>query len=110
MKSRVFILISIMMLLGNSLVLGQQDYTLKFSNISLRKKFPKQLKLDTTLFYTADKNFRALSKELIERGYFLHQINLDRENKVLIIDEGRQYEEIILRGIQSAELSVFSLN
>ena len=96
-----------MMLLGNSLVLGQQDYTLKFSNISLRKKFPKQLKLDTTLFYTADKNFRALSKELIERGYFLHQINLDRENKVLIIDEGRQYEEIILRGIQSAELSVF---
>ena len=72
-----------------------------------KKKFPKKLKLDTSILYSVDNNVRALSYELTEKGYFLHEISIDTLEKSIMINSGRHFDDIILNGTQSAELSIF---
>ena len=93
--------------LGRSIVHGQQYYALRFNDAGLQKKFPKKLKLDTSILYSADNNVRALSYELTEKGYFLHEITIDTLEKTIIINSGRHFDDIILNGTQSVELSIF---
>lgn len=93
--------------LGRSIVHGQQYYALRFNDAGLQKKFPKKLKLDTSILYSVDNNVRALSYELTEKGYFLHEITIDTLEKTIIINSGRHFDDIILNGTQSAELSIF---
>ena len=107
MNLRVFILIGMILFLGRSIVHGQQYYALRFNDAGLQKKFPKKLKLDTSILYSADNNVRALSYELTEKGYFLHEITIDTLEKTIIINSGRHFDDIILNGTQSVELSIF---
>ena len=107
MNLRVFILIGMILFLGRSIVHGQQYYALRFNDVGLQKKFPKKLKLDTSILYSVDNNVRALSYELTEKGYFLHEITIDTLEKSIIINAGRHFDDIILNGTQSAELSIF---
>lgn len=93
--------------LGRSIVHGQQYYALRFNDAGLQKKFPKKLKLDTSILYSVDNNVRALSYELTEKGYFLHEITIDTLEKTIIINSGRHFDDIILNGTQSVELSIF---
>lgn len=93
--------------LGRSIVHGQQYYALRFNDAGLQKKFPKKLKLDTSILYSVDNNVRALSYELTEKGYFLHEISIDTLEKSIIINSGRHFDDIILNGTQSVELSIF---
>ena len=93
--------------LGRSIVHGQQYYALRFNDAELQKKFPKKLKLDTSILYSVDNNVRALSYELTEKGYFLHEITIDTLEKTIIINSGRHFDDIILNGTQSVELSIF---
>lgn len=93
--------------MGRLIVHGQQYYALRFNDAGLQKKFPKKLKLDTSILYSADNNVRALSYELTEKGYFLHEISIDTLEKSIIINSGRHFDDIILNGTQSAELSIF---
>lgn len=107
MNLRVFILIGMILFLGRSIVHGQQYYALRFNDAGLQKKFPKKLKLDTSILYSVDNNVRALSYELTEKGYFLHEITIDTLEKTIIINSGRHFDDIILNGTQSVELSIF---
>ena len=107
MNLRVFIVVGLILFLGRSIVHGQQYYALKFNDAGVQKKFPKKLKLDTSILYSVDNNVRALGYELIEKGYFLHEITIDTLEKLLIINSGRHFDDIILNGTQSAELSIF---
>ena len=107
MNLRVFILIGMILFLGRSIVHGQQYYALRFNDAGLQKKFPKKLKLDTSILYSVDNNVRALSYELTEKGYFLHEISIDTLEKSIMINSGRHFDDIILNGTQSAELSIF---
>lgn len=93
--------------MGRLIVHGQQYYALRFNDAGLQKKFPKKLKLDTSILYSVDNNVRALSYELTEKGYFLHEISIDTLEKSIIINSGRHFDDIILNGTQSAELSIF---
>jgi len=93
--------------MGRLIVHGQQYYALRFNDAELQKKFPKKLKLDTSILYSVDNNVRALSYELTEKGYFLHEITIDTLEKSIIINSGRHFDDIILNGTQSAELSIF---
>ena len=107
MNLRVFILIGMILFMGRLIVHGQQYYALRFNDAGLQKKFPKKLKLDTSILYSVDNNVRALSYELTEKGYFLHEISIDTLEKSIIINSGRHFDDIILNGTQSAELSIF---
>ena len=107
MNLRVFIVVGLILFLGRSIVHGQQYYALKFNDAAVQKKFPKKIKLDTSILYSVDNNVRALGYELIEKGYFLHEITIDTLEKLLIINSGRHFDDIILNGTQSAELSIF---
>lgn len=93
--------------MGRLIVHGQQYYALRFNDAGLQKKFPKKLKLDTSILYSVDNNVRALSYELTEKGYFLHEISIDTLEKSIMINSGRHFDDIILNGTQSAELSIF---
>ena len=84
MNLRVFIVVGLILFLGRSIVHGQQYYALKFNDAGVQKKFPKKLKLDTSILYSVDNNVRALGYELIEKGYFLHEITIDTLEKSLI--------------------------
>ena len=106
MNLRVFILIGMILFLGRSIIHGQQYYALRFNDAELQKKFPKKLKLDTSILYSVDNNVRALSYELTEKGYFLHEISIDTLEKSIMINSGRHFDDIILNGTQSVAMYV----
>ena len=110
MKVRVLFFLLLIGSLGSPSLLAQEKYELKFSNTTLKKKFSKFISIDTSIALTANKSIRSLGNSLIDKGYFLFTLEQDSTLKQLSVNEGTRFNEIEIRNLQDAELSIFKKN
>ena len=107
MKVRVLFFLLLLASFGGTSFLAQEKYELKFSNTTLKKKFPKFILIDTSIALSANKSVRSLGSSLIDKGYFLYALEPDSASKQLSVREGNRFNEIEIRNLQDAELSIF---
>ena len=107
MKVRVLFFLLLLASFGGPSFLAQEKYELKFSNTTLKKKFPKFILIDTSIALSANKSVRSLGSSLIDKGYFLYALEPDSASKQLSVREGNRFNEIEIRNLQDAELSIF---
>lgn len=107
MKVRVLFFLLLLASFGGTSFLAQEKYELKFSNTTLKKKFPKFILIDTSIALSANKSVRSLCSSLIDKGYFLYALEPDSALQQLSVREGNRFNEIEIRNLQDAELSIF---
>ena len=110
MKVRILIFFLFITLAEGFTFFGQVSYTVELTGQERIKHLPKSISIDTSISFYLNKNLRALSYQLLEKGFFLHTIKEDTALRTVSVDLGIAFDEIAIRNKSAIDLGVFKKN
>ena len=110
MKVRKLIFFLFITLAKGFTFFGQVSYTVELTGQERIKHLPKSISIDTSISFFLNKNLRALSYQLLEKGFFLHTIKEDTALRKVSVDLGIAFDEIAIRNKSAIEIGVFKKN
>ena len=110
MKVRILIFFLFITLAEGFTFFGQVSYTVELTGQERIKHLPKSISIDTSISFFLNKNLRALSYQLLEKGFFLHTIKEDTALRTVSVDLGIAFDEIAIRNKSAIDLGVFKKN